>query len=552
MLEAITVKNFILIQDLYLDFQTDFSCFIGETGAGKSILIDAISLLCGAKANKDIVLKGKKQALIEATIWIEEDHPAYFVLKDAGYEPEDHVLIVSRTVTNEGKSISRVNQRTVTLAFLKQFMPLLIDIHSQHDTQYLLNNKTHLALLDRYVQADALHQEVQDAYRAMQQEKKVLQDFLQNEANIDDLDYLKFQLSEMEEAHLSQAEYDELQKKAKRMGSIEKDALVIQDAIQALEHMQIDTLYDVKRELDKIDDEALLETKEAIANAYYSLDEQLEKLKEYGSNMVYDPQEYDAIQERIYDINKLLRKHGGTFASYAKAFEQIQTQIECIENRQAFIDHEEQMIEQKQRTFFNLAEKLSVLRQAKAKDLEAEIQKELQDVYLSHARFKVSFMEDNNKDGKDKVEFLIAMNAGSSFMPLNKVASGGELSRLMLALKTIFTKLAHVDTIIFDEIDNGVSGKVAYAIGEKMHDISSYAQTFAVTHLAPVAAWADQTYLVEKTDDGVSAQTNVYELNDNEVVEQLALMAQGSNQEDALKAARSLVDSTLKQKHLHD
>lgn len=540
MIREIYVKSFILINELHLHFDSNFSCFSGETGAGKSLLIDAISILCGERTSAQYIQKGAEKAFIEATIELEKNHPANKIISDAGYDIENNEFIISREFNQDGKSVARFNQRTTTLSFIKEIMSLLVDIHSQHDNQYLLNNKFHLSLLDEYVNNQALLQDIKDAYKTFKKEDNELKRFMEEEANPDDLDYLQFQLAEMDEMDIKENEVEELEQKQKDMSEFDKVCSHLNEAIHLIETSHYEQLYKVHKELDTIDNDIVVKANEEINNAYYLIDEQLSNLKDYRNSLSFDENEFDYIQSRIFEINKLFRKHGGSYRSYIRKREEMLERVAFIENRQNFIEKQTLKVKEAETIFLKKAEKLSELRKQKALCLEKEIQNELVDLHLENAVFKINFDRKINNYGVDQVEFLISMNAGETPKPLAKVASGGELSRLMLGLKTIFNRLAKIETIIFDEIDNGVSGAVAYAIGKKMNAIGKQAQVFAVTHLAPVAVWANQHYLVVKNQEQDHTSTNIRCLDKTERISELAMIAQGTNSEHALKAAEEL------------
>ncbi len=539
MIKSIYVKNFILIDALQLSFPSQFSCFTGETGAGKSLLIDAISLLCGSKVSSSYIQKGKDKAIVEACIELRQGHPAHTKLVEAGFDIDDE-MIVSREFSLEGKSVNRCNHRNISVSLLKEVMNELIDIHSQHDNQLLLNSKHHIHLLDTYIKDESKLQQIKQAYQLYSKEKKQLELLVDDEVNAKELDYLQFQLEEIEQLDLKEGEYENLLAQEKAFAIYEKDANAIGSAILDFKSIRIDELYDVAKALEKSESVQVQEIREQILNAYYNLDEQVSALQTYKQAMQYDVKEYDAIQSRIFEIHKMFRKHGNSYVLLMQTRDALQARIDASVNRDACIQIQEKIVEEAKLKFYELAKAYQQKRKQYALTLQKEIQKELYDLSLQNARFEVVFEQQESALGLDQVEFFVAMNKGEQLQPLQKVASGGELSRLMLGLKTIFSRIQPVQTIIFDEIDNGVSGSVASMIGEKMHQIGANKQVFCVTHLAAVAAHANTHYLVSKHDDEVSTHSQIEQLNESQSIEQLAMLSFGSLSEQAMKASAEL------------
>lgn len=540
MIKSIYVKNFVLIDELSLDFPSGYSCFTGETGAGKSLLIDAISILCGARLSSGYVQKGKDKAFIEAAFELSINHPVYSLLSSYGWQIDDELLIVSREFTSEGKNTCRINHRVTTVSMVKEVASLLVDIHSQHDTQYLLNNRFHLTLLDEYCNENKLLLEVKESYQTYNTEKQKLDHFIEEEASEAELDYLKYQLDEINQVDIQENEIETLEIRQKEMASFDKISNALSNAIQKIDESNFDCLYEAVKQLEIIDQKEIAEAKERILDYYYGIDEDLSILKKYYSSLEFDEKEYDQIQSRLYSIQKILRKHGNTYKQYCIVKKQMEERIAFIENRSVFIEKQKQIINEAYQKYLKKAEQLSLIRKNKAKKLEKEIMKQLKELHLPNAQFTVSFSNVISEMGIDKVEFIISMNAGETLKPLAKVASGGELSRFMLGMKTVFNQLQNIDTIIFDEIDNGVSGNVAYAIGRKMKQIAENAQVFSVTHLAPVAAWANTHYLVMKETASDQTKTNIKKLNDEERIQELAMISNGSTSASSLMAAKEL------------
>ena len=544
MLKEMYVKDFVLIDHVNLSFCEGMSAFTGETGAGKSLLIDAIGILCGDRANANMVKQGKEQAVIEGVFTICEDHPANAILAQAGFESENGEIIVQRTFTKDGKSNARLNYRTTTVSFLRQLLSSLIDIHSQHDNQYLLNNKYHLTLLDHYLNEPSLCQSVRERYRIYQEITQNLNEALQQDYNEDDLEFLTYQLNEIAEADIKEGELEELEEEAKRYLAFEKISTALSRTLQLLNGDQgaNPAIYEACRLLESLnEDGALIQSHDKLLELYYSLDEQYQTLFDYADQMEYDEQRVNEINERIFHIRKILRKYGGNVESVMHKHEEIEHKIDLILHRSDFLKKQEAKQKEAYDAFYTKAKELRDLRMKKAEVLEDAIITQLRDLQLENARFHVAFQEiHGNIHGIDTVEFLISMNKGEALKPLQTSASGGELSRLMLGLKTIFTSLQGIETVIFDEIDTGVSGSVAFAIGKKMQQLGKTTQVFCVTHLSQVAACANHHYLVEKHQDEASTTTQIQELNEEARLRELAMIATDSTSKSALSAAKEL------------
>lgn len=547
MLTQIYVKNFVLIDTITLSFDAGMSAFIGETGAGKSLLIDALGILKGDRVSKDMVKQQEEKAIIEGTFILPATHKTYQKLKEDGYDLEEDILIVTREFTKDGKSISRINHRQTTLSYIKEVVGSLIDIHSQHDTQYLLNARYHLPLLDAYCDQSELINEVSSLYHTYKQEKNKLDHIIQQEYKEDDLDFFTFQLNEIDEANIQEHELEELEELQKNMLAYEKRSTRLLEAIELLDGSQgkYAHLYNAYREIDKIadDDQTLIAIKEALLDTYYIVEEKVSDIRNYLAHMEFDEKQLQVIQERIFYIHKLYRKYGNSYEQLQQKRNEIEQKIDEIIHRSDMIAKQEREVKDAYEHFKQKAEKLHIVRSEKAKILEQEIVHQLQDLHLSNAQFCIQIEEsDANKYGLDKVEFLISMNKGEPLRSLQKVASGGELSRLMLGLKTIFSTLQGIQTIIFDEIDTGVSGRVAFSIGKKMQVLSAKTQVFCVTHLAQVAACAHHHYLVKKEQKENGTTTHIQLLDEKELILQLASIASDSHSESAQCAAKELYE----------
>lgn len=542
MLLQMYVKNFILMDQVNVEFDEHMSAFTGETGAGKSLLMDAIGILKGDRISSSMVKEGRDKAIIEGVFAIGDHHKAATLLQEAGYELEEGTLIVTREFTREGRSIARINHRAASVSFLRQVMSLLVDIHSQHDTQYLLNSKVHLQLLDDFCKQPELKERVKSTYQSYSAISRELQEALHQDYNEDDLEFLTYQLNEIDEAALQEGELQELEDEQKRMMAFEKITASVSSAASYLDDNGMEHLYAAYKELSSIQEEALFqELSEKILDAYYVVEDALAQVKDYVEHMEYDEARFHEIQERISLIHKIHRKYGPSDREVEEKRIELERKIDSILHRQDFINKQEKLKEQARRAYEEAAAALHEVRVREARRLESLVTAQLHDLQLENARFQIDLQEfEGNATGRDKVEFLVAMNAGERLKSLAATASGGELSRFMLGMKCVFTALQGIETVIFDEIDTGVSGSVAFSIGKKMHELAEATQVFCVTHLAPVAACGDQHYVVEKQQDEQGTRTNIRLLSEEERIQELAAISSSSSSKTALEAAKEL------------
>lgn len=540
MLTSIFVKNFILIDQVSLDFQPGLSAFTGETGAGKSLLMDAIGVLKGERANAGMVKTGCDKAMIEGVFTIE--HPSLIQkLTEDGFDLEEDALIITREITKEGKSTTRINHRVASVSYVREIISQIVDIHSQHDTQYLLNARYHLGLLDNFVNELDLNAQVEKDYHAYKKVKDELEVALSSDYNEDDLEYLTFQLNEIDQAAIRQQELEALEDEQKRMLSFEKITSAVQLAITQMEQTGNPAVYETFKALQGLQDEVPSRIASTLSDFYYQMEDMNSELHDYLDHLEYDEARFNEVSDRIFLIHKIYRKYGGDYDAVMEKRAELERKIDSILHRQDFILKHEAIVETAHKNFLASAAKLSKLRQKKAMELSTLVKQQLHDLQLEHARFEIAFEPtQGNATGIDKVEFMVAMNAGEGLKPLAHSASGGELSRLMLGLKTVFTSLMGIETVIFDEIDTGVSGKVALAIGKKMKELGKQTQVFCVTHLAPVAACASQHYIVEKHQANQQTRTSIALLDQEQRIKELANIASGSDSDHAIQSALEL------------
>ena len=545
MIQKLTIKNFILINEVTLDFKPGFSVFTGETGAGKSILIDAIGILLGERFLSDAVGKDGQKSSIEGVFSVQRDHFQNW-LSDNGYEMTPTITI-TREIDKEGKSSSKLNGKNITVGLLKELGSKMIDIHNQHDTQYLLNTKYHLGLLDRFVNEKTLMADLKAAFQRYDAIRKDIQTKKSTALNTDDLEFLSFQINEIEQANLIEGEDVDLEQKHKEMMAFEKIATHLGSALTLLDESGgvSEKLYDALRELKVItESERIIQTTAEISSLYYELTDKIADLNQSKSLLNFDEDNVNAIQERLFLISKLKKKYGHTIKDILDKKLELEDRVALINNRDAILAALEKQEKEAYGIYRQLADQVSLQRQTKATELEGLVLRECRDLYLEKAQFRIVFNETaDSSTGYDDIEFLVSMNPGEMLKPLVKVASGGELSRLMLGLKVIFNDLQQIETVIFDEIDSGVSGRVATAIGQKMHRIARNSQVFSVTHLGQVAACAGQHYLVMKAQGESSTSTSISLLNYEERIQELSLISTGTDSDSSRRASKELLDT---------
>ena len=539
MIEQLMVKDYILFDQALIDFSTGMSVITGETGAGKSLLIDAIGYICGDRVGSNIVRKGKDKCVLQLVL----SKPSNSIceqLEEDGFDVDDS-LIIQRIITSAGKSTIRINMMNTTLGYVKNLMSQLIDVHSQMDTYLLMNEDVQLELLDQFAKVESLKEKVSNAYDTYAHCKKEYDTALNQTFSDDELDFVTQQYNEIVDANIYENELEELQEKIKLAQSFQKNIDDFNNSIYLLdkENGILEQVYSVYKIISKND---LFENVSSSMNdEYYRLEALCEDLKAMRDQYQMDVEDLDALQEREYFIRKLFRKHGGSYESMKEDEKNYLNKIDLILHRQDLFERLEKECTNAKNAYYTLANQLHKKRESVFKTLSKQIETHCKDLMLENAKFKIDCKEKNpSKDGIDKIEFMVSMNPGSPFSSLKKSASGGELSRLMLALKVVFQTNGDIETIIFDEIDTGVSGKVALSMGNKMHALSSKYQVLCITHLASVACWADTHLRVSKMSKKDVTTTRVDELDDTQSVEELAIMASGNASKEAIESAIEL------------
>lgn len=544
MIEQLMVKDYILFDYALVDFTHGMHVITGETGAGKSLLIDAIGYLSGKRINGNIVRKGKDKAILQMVCSTSSPKISQ-MLEENGFEVEDSILI-TRTVQANQKSTIRINQQITTLSFVRELVSYMIDMHSQMDTYQLMQPSVQLDLLDALAQTKDLREEVAQQYTTLKAIEKEYHTCKNESLSDDELDYLTAQLNRIDELNIQEGELESLQEKVKICAEMEKNMELYSQSIYQLnkENGLMDTCYDLSKELSKTNSTS--EIANQLMDIYYRFDEIKENLQEQLNQFDQSSESIDEMESRIYTIKAMYKRYGGSFSSLMEAKANLEKKIERFLSREHILAEMETNLSKARKAYDQLAEELSQKRKAIFSSVEQQVNQHCHDLMLEHADFHISSQEkEASKDGKDAIGFLISMNPGQPLVPLKDSASGGELSRLMLALKVVFQAQQGVDTIIFDEIDTGVSGKVAFAMGHKMHTLAQHYQVLCITHLASVACFGDRHYCVQKTSEDGSTQTSIHLLNEKATLEELAVMSSGQVNQASLQAAQELKDRAI-------
>mgnify|MGYP000919359340 FL=1 len=541
MIEQLSVKDYVLFKSCIIDFTDGMSVITGETGAGKSLLIDAIGYLSGNRIKSNVIRNGKDKAVLSMVLTANDRVNA--ILEENGFEVDDQVII-SRTILNNNKSTVRINQQITTLSFVRKIVNLLVDIHSQMDTYRLMDTSVQMELLDSYAKTMDLKASVKEAYVKYSNVLHELETLKNEEFSDAELEFLTTQLDEIENANIQEDELDALNDQIHEATSWYKNSEDLSSCLYEIdkENGALDSLYTLYKQASK--SPILMDYEESFKNLYYSLqgvDEELKHMRDTHSN---DSLDLDSLQSRQYLIKKLYRKYGGSYTSLMESKKSITDKIDRIIHRQDVFDKLEKEKEESFTAYMKLANALSLKRKEVFSQLESKVMEHCKDLMLENARFMISCMEKKpSSNGIDDIEFLVSMNPGQDFSSLSASASGGELSRLMLALKVVFQASNGIETIIFDEIDTGVSGKVALAMGAKMKALSKNYQVLCITHLASVAVYANTHYLVNKKVSASETITNVQELDQDKTIQELAVMTSG---EASQKAKESMQDLWVK------
>ena len=551
MLLEISIKNFAIIEEISLNFEKGMTVLTGETGAGKSIIIDAMNMMLGSRATTDVIRHGAPKAEIEGLFTVESNRHLTALFEEQGLEWTDE-LIIRREILQNGRSVSRINGQMVNLSVLKAVGQHLVDIHGQHDQEELMRPQLHITMLDEF--GDVAFFQTKDAYRqTFENYKRLRKQVVELQRNQQEnkarIEMLEFQIAEIEAAALEVDEDLRLEQERQRLLNHKMIADTLTNAYTMLDAEEFSSLSNVRSAMNDLEsieeyDPSYKELSSQLSETFYALEDITKRLEDVVDGLEFDGNRLMQVESRLDLIHSITRKYGGQVKDVLEYLAQITKEYSLLTGSDLSSEDLEKELKRLEKSLVTLAQDLSDQRHALAQALENEIQQELADLYMDKARFQVRFSKAKfNREGNEAVEFYISTNPGEDFKPLVKVASGGELSRLMLAIKSAFSRKEGKTSIVFDEVDTGVSGRVAQAIAAKIHKIGQNGQVLAISHLPQVIAAADYQFYIEKISDEHSTVSTVRLLNREERIEEIAKMLAG---EDLTEAARQQAEQLLK------
>ena len=543
MITSLHIKNIGIIDEININLNEGLNVLTGETGAGKTLIIDALQIISGGRFSKEMIRRGENFSYVEMSLY----------LPNRNFEED--TVIVSREMNLKGKNLCKINGRMVTVSELKEFMKNIIDIHGQNENQSILDSSTHIDLLDGFANEEILG--IKNNYIKLYEEDLKIKRLL-NENYGDDkekqrkLDLLKYEVEEISSANLKVGEDEEIEEKRKLIISSEKIVNNLQEAELQISENVIENLNIAIRSMEKIEsykeDYSILVGE--LKNAYYELQEAARDISGHREEIYFDEEEQKEIEERVDLIHSLKRKYGNTIEEILDYKQKKIEEIEQIENLDTYILELKKKQKKLETEMKILAEKMHSIREKYINIVETQINKELEDLEMKNAKFSVKFLEKENiefnKNGIDKLEFMLQTNVGETAKPLVKIASGGEMSRIMLAIKNVLADVDKTPVLIFDEIDTGISGVAANSTGEKMKAISKNHQVICVTHQASIAAKGDYNYYICKEVKDNKTLTKIKLLTENEVIMEIARISSGDITEASINNAKELRERKLK------
>lgn len=536
MITTLHIKNIGIINDLIIDLNKGLNVLTGETGAGKTLIVDSLGIIAGGRFSKEMIRKGESVSFVEMCLYL-PNHP----------EAIEGNIIVSREINTSGKNLCKINGRLVTVNELRNFMKNIIDIHGQYDNQTLMDTEFHTKYLDKFI-GNSLETEKTEYLRLYNEYKNLKARLKENYGDEIEkqrkLDLLQYQYKEIKAANLKLGEDYALEEKRKIMMNSEKVAESLNNVSNNLETTVIDVINDSIRSLEKIEnvDEKYGKKLIELKNIYYEVQELSRDVTDMKDDIYFDEQERNEVEERLDEIYSLKRKYGNTIEAILNYKEELEKEIDRIEN----LDEENKKIkaeiEKHEKNMEIICNSITCKRKENSKILNEKINQELSELEMKNARFNAKVIDDEefNLNGKSHVEFVIATNLGEEEKKLNKIASGGEMSRIMLAIKTVLSDIDEVPVLIFDEIDTGISGKAANSVGIKLRKIAKMHQVLIVTHLATIAAKGEYNYYIYKEVNNNKTNTKIKLLNEEEVIKEIARIASGEVTDIALSHAKEL------------
>ncbi len=530
MIGSLHIKNVGIIDEININLNEGFNVFTGETGAGKTLIIDSLQILAGGRFSKEIIRNGEKSSFIEMLIYLNEEE-----------------YIISREVNQTGRNICKINGRLVTVNELKNFMKKVIDIHGQQDNQTILEPSSHIKFLDGFIgsKIEELNKEYLEKYNRY----VIINDELKKNYGDDKekqrkLDLLEYQRNEIKEANLCKGEEEELEEKLKKILNSEKIQKNLEESHYKIYEVILSELNSIVKMMEKISDydSNYEKTQEQLQSTYYELEEAERDLYNYKENVYFDEEERINIEARIDLIQNLKRKYGNNVEEILEYEKDVEEQIKMIENLSTYIEELKEERKEIEKEMTDLSEKMHSVREKYSQIMSEQINNELKDLEMISAKFsvKINIRNEFNTKGKDDVEFLIQTNVGEESKPLIKIASGGEMSRIMLGIKKVLADVDQVPILIFDEIDTGISGIAAKKVGIKMKEISKKHQVICVTHLAQIAAKGDYNYFIKKEIKDNKTKTKIELLDEDGVLKELARIATGEINDISIKHAKEL------------
>lgn len=558
MILELYMKNCALVDELRLNIDKNLNILTGETGSGKSIIIGALGLCLGGKYDRSFLRKGTEKGLVEALFEVNNNKLKSKLLENGIDVDEDNQIIISREIFDDGKSISRINGRSVKVAFLKEISAYLIDIHGQHQNQVLFNKDTHIDFLDLFGEENLIEPKLnyEKTYNEYNEVKKSLNILTENKDDMQiqrEIDLIKFQINEIESANLDGNEYEELLKQREVYRNGEKIYTNLNNAYSNLYDGSINSVDLISKSLGDLSsiakyDDRLNEYNENIERIMYELQDISRDIRNYKEGIDFSPYELEQIEQRVDEINTLRRKYGDTIDEILEYKENISKRLDEILNRDEKVEELKLKLKKVETVLENKAIKLTESRKKVAKELQEKLLYELKSLNMKNVVFEVAFNKSTfNLKGQDDIEFMISFNLGEDIKPIYKVASGGEMSRFMLAFKTILADIDEIDTLVFDEIDTGISGIAAQIVGEKLSVIAKKKQILCITHLPQIAANADTHYCIEKKTSVDRTFTVINRLDDEERKDEIARLIAGSNiTEKTMEHASEIIELAKK------